>query len=450
MPQLKLTDKSVSNLRTPTSSRRQLIYWDTVLKGLGVLCSGTSDTKTYVVKGTVQGRSVRRKVGRTNVLTLPEAKLRAKEMIHGFYAGVDPRAKKASGATLRDVMEAYVKVHDLRPRSRENYRTLIERHLSAWLDLSLRSITRDMVEARHRAIAEEVEQRHAEAAQDAARRHLARAERVERQWPDAARRHRELWAAASKRKPPSGHATANGVMRALRAVWNYAAERSSDMPANLVRLKRQWHPVQPRERHLRADDMAKFYAAVTKLASPIGRDYLLLVLFSGLRRREADSLGWSDIALQGQTLRIPAERTKGKRKLDLPLTDFVHDLLVARRAIGKTEFVFPAASKSGHLEEPRFFLDQVAASCGVRVSVHDLRRTYITVAESCDISFLALRALVNHSLGKDVTSGYVQMDVNRLREPAQKICDKLKEQCRISSASSLRERTKKRERKRKK
>jgi integrase len=432
MPQLKLTDKSVSNLRAPTPSRRQLIYWDTALKGLGVLCSGTSDIKTYVVKGTVRGRSVRRKVGRTNVLTLPEAKLRAKEMIHGFYAGVDPRAKKASGATLREVMEAYLKVHDLKPRTRESYRDAIERHLPQWLDLSLRSITRDMVEARHRAIAEEVEQRHAEAARTHARRHLARAERVERQWPDAARRHRELWEAASKRKPPSGHATANGVMRALRAVWNYAAERSPDMPSHPVKLKRLWHPVKPREGYLRADDMAKFYAAVTKLASSIARDYLLLVLFTGLRRREAAALRWSDVDLQGRTLSISAERTKGRRKLDLPLTDFVHDLLAARRAIGKTEFVFPAASESGHIEEPRFFLEQVDASCGVRVSVHDLRRTHITVAESCDIAFLALRALVNHSMPRDVTSGYVMMDVNRLRAPAQKIVDKLKEQCRIS------------------
>ena len=349
MPRLKLTEKSVAKLKAPTLNRRQLLYWDTQLKGLGVLCSGTSDVKTFVVKGTVHGHSVRRKIGRTNALALTKARLMAKEMIRDFSAGVDPKAKEASGATLRDATDAYVKVHDLRPRTRESYRSAVERHLPAWLDLPLRSITRDMVEARHRIIAEEVEQRHAKAAQDHARRHLARAERVERQWPDAARRHRDLWEAASKREPPSGHATANGVMRALRAIWNYASERSSDMPPNPVKLKRQWHPVRARERHLSASDMAKFYAAVKELASPIGRDYLLLVLFTGLRRREATALKWSDVDLEGRTLSIPAERTKGGRTLDLPLTDFVFDLLTARRAIGKTEFVFPAASASKHL-----------------------------------------------------------------------------------------------------
>jgi len=61
----------------------------------------------------------------------------------------------------------------------------------------------------------------------------------------------------------------------------------------------------------------------------------------------------------------------------------------------------------------------------------DLRRTYITAAESADISPLALRALVNHSLGGDVTSGYIVMTPERLREPAQRVCERLKVLCGI-------------------
>jgi integrase len=71
----------------------------------------------------------------------------------------------------------------------------------------------------------------------------------------------------------------------------------------------------------------------------------------------------------------------------------------------------------------------VAEATGIRVSAHDLRRTYITVAESADISPLAMKALVNHSLGNDVTSGYVVMTAERLREPAQRVADRLKTLC---------------------
>ena len=85
--------------------------------------------------------------------------------------------------------------------------------------------------------------------------------------------------------------------------------------------------------------------------------------------------------------------------------------------------------KSGHLSEPKFPLNQIALSTGIRVSAHDLRRTFITVAESCDISPIALKALVNHSLNGDVTSGYVIINAERLREPAQRVTDRLKALC---------------------
>jgi hypothetical protein len=46
---------------------------------------------------------------------------------------------------------------------------------------------------------------------------------------------------------------------------------------------------------------------------------------------------------------------------------------------------------------------------------------------------LALRALVNHALGGDVTSGYVIMSLERLREPAQRVANRLKELCGLES-----------------
>jgi hypothetical protein len=83
------------------------------------------------------------------------------------------------------------------------------------------------------------------------------------------------------------------------------------------------------------------------------------------------------------------------------------------------------------LEEPKFPLRLVAEASGIAISAHDLRRTFITIAESCDISPLALKALVAHALGSDVTAGYVQISTERLREPVRKVCDRLKELCGI-------------------
>jgi len=82
-------------------------------------------------------------------------------------------------------------------------------------------------------------------------------------------------------------------------------------------------------------------------------------------------------------------------------------------------------------------LNLVRAKTGIAVSPHDLRRTFATVAESVDISPFALKALINHALGADVTSGYIQITPERLREPAQRVCDKMMEMCGIAPPEAV-------------
>jgi integrase len=432
MPKIKLTAKSIASLKAPDPSGKQVLHWDTVLRGFGVLCSGKTNGKSFVVQRELpNGRSPRVTIGAANVLKLDEARRRAETILADMYKGIDPKAARREGLTLREALDKYVKDNkELRAGSIGNYEFSITQYLGVWLDRPLRTITQDMVQARHRKIAAEVEERQVTLAKESAKRFEERAVRAEaRGWPEAAARHRAAAAAALARKPPNGFGAANGAVRALRLLWSY---HFPDAP-NPARLKRQWFPLPPRERLLRADDLPAFYTAVLSLENKVARDYLLLLLFTGLRRTEAASLTWDRVDFAGRLIRLSHARTKAGRKLDLPMTDFVRDLLVARRALGDAKFVFPASSNAGHIVEPKFPLDQVHAETGIRVSAHDLRRTFVTVAESTDISPIALKALVNHSLGKDVTSGYVVMTVERLREPAQRVCDRIKSFCGIGA-----------------
>ena len=77
----------------------------------------------------------------------------------------------------------------------------------------------------------------------------------------------------------------------------------------------------------------------------------------------------------------------------------------------------------------------VEEATGIKISVHDLRRTFITAADNTNMSAYAMKALVNHVIddkGKgDVTAGYIQMTTERLREPAQQVCDRLMSWCGI-------------------
>jgi Arm DNA-binding domain len=227
MPQMKFTAKSIRRLKAPDPSGKQVLHWDTAMPGFGVLCSGTSSTKTYVVRGSVRGRDIRKTIERVGLISLNDARLRAKEMMVNFSGGIDPRAAKSTSdaVTLREALESYLSLRNLKPRSKEEMRAVVERHLKDWLNLPLWSISRGMVEQRHKEIAEEVEQRHRAKAAEEAKRHLRRAERTETSWPEASAAHRAKYEAAKERKPYSGHATANGAMRSLAAVWSFVAPR---------------------------------------------------------------------------------------------------------------------------------------------------------------------------------------------------------------------------------
>jgi integrase len=418
MPRLKITETAIGKMKAPDLSGKQTLHWDFELKGFAVLCSGVSNSKTYIVQRDIGGGRQRRiTVGDARTLSLKEARHRGADMLDALRRGEDPK-RKVEIATLRTTLTKYLQARkDLRPASIASYQLGVERYLLSWLDRPLSEITSDMVEERHRAIAVEIEQRRRGAAE---------------------KRHRDAPEASGGSFKFRGTATANGAMRAFRVLYNFAAERAKDLPINPVRrLRRQWFAEPRRTGYIHAEDMPKFYKGVLALENRVARDFILLILFTGMRRGEAASLTWNDIDLHHKVIRVPATRTKAGRKLDLPMSDVVSNLLEGRGALGREKYVFPANSKSGHIVESKFPLRQIYKATGIQISTHDLRRTYLTVAESSDISPLAMKALVNHSLGSDVTAGYVMMTAERLREPAQRVADRLKELCAFTRSSTL-------------
>jgi integrase len=397
MPTLKLTERQIDKLPAPDPSGKQVLHWDSELKGFGVVCSGVTNSKSFVVQRALpDGRNRRVTIGAVNELTLAKATALAADTLHSLRHGHDPK-KKIDNPTLRDTLETYLTArHDLRPASIRLYRQVCEKTLTAWLDRPMREITRDMVEDKHRAIA----------------------------------------ASISKSGVSNGEVTANVAMRIFRALYSFAADRSdNEMPPNPVqRLKKQWYKEPPRERIVPADKMKEFYDAVCALENPVQRDYLTMLMFTGMRKSECASLRWDDVDLNKRTFRIQSDKTKNGVRLELPMSDVVYDLLVARRALGIPGggFVFPARG-GGCIASTASPLKAIYEATGIQISAHDLRRGFVTIAESTNISLSAIKALVNHSLGSGVTEKYIQMSVERLREPVQQVADEIKSLCGIES-----------------
>lgn len=59
MPKLKLTETAIAKLKAPDPTGKQVPYWDTEQRGFGVICSGVSSSKAYVVQHDLDGKTRR-------------------------------------------------------------------------------------------------------------------------------------------------------------------------------------------------------------------------------------------------------------------------------------------------------------------------------------------------------------------------------------------------------
>ena len=96
-------------------------------------------------------------------------------------------------------------------------------------------------------------------------------------------------------------------------------------------------------------------------------------------------------------------------------------LLAEREQAAVNSYVFPGEGRRGYLVERKRQIRKVIEVSGVSFTLHDLRRTFVTVAESLDIPPYALKRLINHKVRGDVTAGYIVSDVERLRRPTAQV-----------------------------
>lgn len=424
MPKAKLTNPRVEKLKADPT--KQLIWRDTEFLCLALEIT-PNGKKSWKLVGEYKGNTIRCKIADWPGLDREAAYWgwvdadgdqrpgahQASQYMRGAK-GKHPaqllKGKTNGAFTLRTAMDSYFVVRKrLKEKTKDDYKKQCKRHLEDWMDRPLNEITEVMVEQRHQKIRADIERRKAT--------------------PLA-----------------NGNSSANGTMRIFRAFWNHAEGRDLSLqgqrnPVKRLSTDKAWYPERRRRGRVRKDQFPDFYNAVGAHrhdgSDPtVGRDYVLYVLFTGMRRNEAARLRWDgEVDFVERFIRLGEWRTKADRCFDLPMSDFVYDLLVARRALGhQSEYVFPSPGKRGvPYAEPRTILDKVAEECSVDVTVHDLRRTFESVANSCRLTQYELKGLLNHALPKDdVTAGYIEPDDHWLRLPVAVVTDKLKELCGIT------------------
>lgn len=199
-----------------------------------------------------------------------------------------------------------------------------------------------------------------------------------------------------------------------------------------ARLKGKfWHENAPRSNFIQPSDMANWWQTLESFIDDDSRqrckeaghsfhDYMVFLLLTGCRKTEIYSnLTWDMLDLENGTMLIPEGLTK-TCALAIPLSDYLWQLMVARKARiqpgSDSERVFR------HCPKPAADLKIAVKLAGIKCSFHDLRRTFVTYADECDVGSRAERALVNHSTGKvDVHDGYKPLQEEKLRRATNKI-----------------------------
>lgn len=299
--------------------------------------------------------------------------------------------------TLRLVFEDYKRFRKIKAETLDNYESMLLRCLPDWFDRNLNEIRKDEILDRHEML--------------------------------------------SQRNGPrgTGATEADSVFRVFRAIYSFAQGRYEDAslepvvrrnPVNVLSACRAWNKSRRRVTMIPKHKMKAWFKAVQAYRNDSIRDYLTFIYLTGCRRSEAACLQWKWIDLDIGVVNFPGDAVKNSCDFSLPLSNYLWFLLKARknRPDADPVWVFPGAKKGHHISNHLKITDKIFAKTGISWSVHDLRRGYATVANSCVHSDIILKRLLNHKVdSKDVTAGYVISDVDSLRAPVEAIAEKILE-----------------------
>jgi integrase len=216
----------------------------------------------------------------------------------------------------------------------------------------------------------------------------------------------------------------------LAAIINYALVKYpgviSHNPLDSLRLGKIIKKIKARTEKLEGNDFKTFHEGIQK-SNEITRDACLVCPYQGLSNMEAAPLKWENVNLEKQELLIPD--TKNREVLYVPLWRQSLAILKRRREQNPegSPFVFPSLprpqclNKTGHV---RLMSAELKTKTGLDLTVHGLRRTFITIGRRLKM-FEDANRLTNHVDGSVAGKHYDGTDIDDLRKPLQTIANEI-------------------------
>lgn len=319
----------------------------------GVLCGFcvrmNARRRTFRVATSVAGKQFRMTLGYWPLMSVDEARAKAMDVLRECRAGRTPcKTVPAALTTLREALAAYCEAKKIKDSSSKRYDSIFRTHFGDWLD-------RPVVDLGVQSFSDHCH-------------------------------------AFAQSKGNALVEVGRGIVTSLIKYVNAVHGLNIESPfVKLAAAGLMPERSQPRARVLQIGDLPTWREAVDKLGER-QRDFLLLTLYTGLRRNECRELQRQQIDLTGGILRVPD--TKNGKPHSLPITPMMQEIL-ERRCLelepGAELFKGVSAehvhSMAMRLGSPRFML-------------HDLRKLVATVGEKLGLGDAVLRRVLNHTAPK--------------------------------------------------
>jgi len=390
MPTTKLTKRAIDAFALPTEN--QIVHWDSEIRGFGVRVL-PSGLKTFILQyRNAEGIKRRTNLGRYGVMTVEQARDKAKIKLGAVAAGEDPadEARQArSGMTVAEMCDWYLtearagnilgrKNRPIKASSLDMDASRIRTHITPLLGKRV---------VRHLTIAD-VEQMQADIKNGKTAR------------PRTGGR---------GGKASGGAGVAGRCVGTLQAIIGHAKHKGllSEHPTKGAKKLTG----NKKNRRLSVAEIEALGTAIAYAErngeNPTALGVLRLLLLTGYRREEAQAMRRAWVHPKGGYVAFPDTKGDAQVRAIGPAAIRIVD---AQPTVAGNPHVFPSDITDGPFTAVSSCLDRVCTLAGISgATPHTLRHTFGSVAGDLGFSELTIRAMLGHA-SRSVTQDYIHID----------------------------------------
>lgn len=378
MPNVQLTTTFINTGLVCPEGKTRIEYCDADRTGLYVEVRATNQGKgTYYLRyKDDKGKTCHQAIGRTDELSVSEAKKRAKDIKAEIRLGADPRAEAKAKKAVPTFTDFF----------KDSYLPYAKQHKRSWV--------RD----------EQLFRLRVEPAFGHLRLHEIKRQVVQN-------------FLGAMQKENIAKATADHHVKLIRQMLNRAVEWEVIQSNPISRIK-LFNADNKKEKYLEGDELDRLLRVLRTDTNRGVCNAAMFLLCTGARLNEALSAKLGHIDRENRVWRIPAANSKSKRVRSVPLNDSALALIEALGVVNKDEYLFVSEKTGKPLRYVHKVWERLREEAGLpELRIHDLRHQFASFLVNSGRTLYEVQKILGHS-SASVTERYSHLSPKSLLEAA--------------------------------